>query len=261
MSISMYLGHYTAEVTSLSPKATEKDVFEFFSHCGEIEQVEIIRLSKYASIAYVTFKDTYALETAILLSGSTILDQCVCVSRLEAHVDEYDPWNNYLDKVENGSSSATVTHTNQFVSTPGEAVTMAQQVVETMIVKGYQLSKDALTKAKAFDESHHVSSTAAAKVADFSKRVGLTDKIQSGMETVKCVDEKYHLSELTMSAASYTGKTAAAAATAVVNSSYFSKGALWVSDVLNRAAKVAADLGNNGVKKETVPTQMDQSGK
>lgn len=260
MPISMYLGHYTAEVTSLSPKATEKDVYEFFSHCGEIEQVEIIRLSEYASIAYVTFKDTYTLETAILLSGSTILDQCVRISRLEAHVDEDDPWNNYIDKVENGSNSA-VTHTNQFVSTPGEAVTMAQQVVETMIVKGYQLSKDALTKAKAFDESYHVSSTAAAKVADLSKKVGLTDKIQSGMETVKCVDEKYHLSELTMSAASYTGKAAVAAATAVVSSSYFSKGAFWVSDVLNRAAKVAADLGNKGVKKETVSMEMDQIGK
>nr|XP_016463738.1 PREDICTED: binding partner of ACD11 1-like isoform X3 [Nicotiana tabacum] len=214
----MYLGHYAAEVTSLSPKATEKDVYEFFSHCGEIELVEIIRLSEYASIAYVTFEDTYALENAILLS---------------------------------------VTHTNEFISTPGEAVTMAQHVVETMIVKGYELSKDALTKAKAFDESYQVSSTAVAKGAELSKRVGLTDRIQSGMETVKSVDEKYHLSELTMSAVSFTGKTAVAAATTVVNSSYFSKGALWVSDALNRAAKVAADLGNNGVKKETVPLQMD----
>nr|XP_016463733.1 PREDICTED: binding partner of ACD11 1-like isoform X1 [Nicotiana tabacum]XP_016463734.1 PREDICTED: binding partner of ACD11 1-like isoform X1 [Nicotiana tabacum]XP_016463735.1 PREDICTED: binding partner of ACD11 1-like isoform X1 [Nicotiana tabacum] len=253
----MYLGHYAAEVTSLSPKATEKDVYEFFSHCGEIELVEIIRLSEYASIAYVTFEDTYALENAILLSRSTILDQCVRVSRLEAQIDEYDPWNNSRDKVENGSSYAQVTHTNEFISTPGEAVTMAQHVVETMIVKGYELSKDALTKAKAFDESYQVSSTAVAKGAELSKRVGLTDRIQSGMETVKSVDEKYHLSELTMSAVSFTGKTAVAAATTVVNSSYFSKGALWVSDALNRAAKVAADLGNNGVKKETVPLQMD----
>nr|XP_016432767.1 PREDICTED: binding partner of ACD11 1-like isoform X2 [Nicotiana tabacum] len=213
-------------------------------------------MGEHASIAYVTFKDTYALETAILLSGSTILDQCVRVSRLEAQIDEFDPWNNSRDKVENGSSYAG-THTNEFVSTPGEAVTMAQHVVETMIVKGYELSKDALTKAKAFDESYQVSSTAAAKVAELSKRVGLTDRIQSGMETVKSVDKKYHLSELTMSAASFTGKTAVAAATTVVNSSYFSKGALWVSDALNRAAKVAADLGNNGVKKETVPLQMD----
>ncbi|KAK4347778.1 hypothetical protein RND71_034117 [Anisodus tanguticus] len=255
----MYLGHCTAEVMSLSPKVTEKDVHEFCSHCGEIEQVEIIRLSEYASIAYVTFKDTYALETANLLSGSTILDQCVRISHLEAHEDEDDSCNNCIEKVENGSSSG-VTHTNQFVSTPGEAVTMAQQVVETVIVMLIQQMKGALTKAKAFNKSHHVSSTAAAKVADLSKRVGLTDKIQAGMETVKCVDEKYHISEFTMSAASYTGKTAVAAATAVVNSSYFSKGALWVSDVLN-AAKVAADLGNNGVKKETVPMEMDQIGK
>lgn len=39
----MYPGGYTAEVTSLSPKATEKDVRDFFAYCGEIEHVEIIR--------------------------------------------------------------------------------------------------------------------------------------------------------------------------------------------------------------------------
>jgi hypothetical protein len=38
----MYPG-YTAEVTSLSPKATEKDVYEFFAYCGAIEHVEIFR--------------------------------------------------------------------------------------------------------------------------------------------------------------------------------------------------------------------------
>lgn len=40
------------------------------------------------------------------IQGSTILDQCVHISRLEAHVDEDDPWDNYIDMVENGSSSA-----------------------------------------------------------------------------------------------------------------------------------------------------------
>lgn len=138
---------------------------------------------------------------------------------------------------------------DQFVSTPGEAVTVVQEVVQTMISKGYVLSKEALSKAKAFDESHQVSSTAAAKVAELSKKIGLTDKIHSGMEAVKSVDEKYHVYDMTKTAASYTGKTAVAAATAVVNSSYFAKGALWVSDVLDRAAKAAADLGHRGVEK------------
>lgn len=40
----MYPGGYTAEVTCLSPKANEKEVYDFFVHCGTIEFVEIIRL-------------------------------------------------------------------------------------------------------------------------------------------------------------------------------------------------------------------------
>lgn len=120
---------------------------------------------------------------------------------------------------------------------------MTQEVFKSMIAKGYDLGKDALTRAKAFDESHQVSATAAAKVADLSNRIGLTDKLYAGMGAVKSVDERYHVSETTKSAALFTGRTAASAATAVVNSSYFSKGALWVSDALSRAAKAAADLG------------------
>ncbi|CAK9186115.1 unnamed protein product [Ilex paraguariensis] len=244
----MYPGSYTAEVTSLSPKATEKDVYDFFSYCGEIEHVEIIRSGEYACTAYVTFKHVHALETAALLSGATIADQSVCISRWGAYIDESDPWNDHSWKVGDASSS-TVSHVNQFISSPGEAVTMTQQVVKTMIAKGYVLSKDALSKAKAFDESHQVSSAAVAKVAELSKRIGLTDKINAGMKTVKSVDEKYHVSEVTMSVASFTGRTAVAATNAVVNSSYFAKGALWVSDVLNRAAVAAADLGTQGLKK------------
>lgn len=118
-----------------------------------------------------------------------------------------------------------------------------------MIAKGYILSKDALAKAKAFDESHQVSSTAAAKVVELSNRIGLTDKINSGVETVKSVDNKYHVSEITMTAASYTGRTAVTAANAVVNSSYFARGALWVSGILDRASKAAADLADRGVNK------------
>lgn len=34
---------YTVEVTSLSPIATEKDVYDFFAFSGTIEHVEIVR--------------------------------------------------------------------------------------------------------------------------------------------------------------------------------------------------------------------------
>ena len=125
---------------------------------------------------------------------------------------------------------------------------MAQEVVKTMLAKGYVLSQDALARAKDFDESHQVSATATAKVAELSQRIGLTDKISAGVGAVKSADEKYHVSETAKSAASATGRSVAAAANTVVNSSYFSKGALWFSGALTRAAQVASDLGNRGAR-------------
>lgn len=131
--------------------------------------------------------------------------------------------------------------------------------MKTMLAKGYVLGKDALVKAKALDESHRVSATAAAKLQELSDRLGLTDTINSSMETVKSVDQRFHVSDITRSAAfvtgtaavaaaSITGRAALAAGSAVVNSDYFAKGALWVSDMLDRAAKATSEFGSHGGK-------------
>ncbi|KAG9451239.1 hypothetical protein H6P81_011204 [Aristolochia fimbriata] len=242
---------YTIEVTNLSPHATEKDVFDFFAFSGVIEHVEIVRSGAYACTAYVTFRDPHALETAVLLTGATIADQQVSISRW-GHYEDTDFWERPTWRIEEDTDSRNY-NSSQFVYSTGEAVTMAQEVVKTMVAKGYVLGKDALIRAKAFDESHQVSASAAAKVAELSKRVGLTDKINAGVEVVKVgvdaaksVDERYHVVDTTKAVASATGRTAVAAATAVVNSSYFSTGALWVSGALMKASKMAADLANHG---------------
>jgi RNA recognition motif-containing protein len=39
----MYPGGFSIEVTGLSPKASEKDVYDFFAFSGAIEHVEIVR--------------------------------------------------------------------------------------------------------------------------------------------------------------------------------------------------------------------------
>lgn len=237
---------YTVEVTGLPTKATEKDVYDFFAFSGTIEHVEIVRSGEYASTAYVTFKNAYSQETAVLLSGATILDQRIYISRWGQYEEEFDFWSPSRSQ-EDETSSRQPPLRSQFVSHAGEAVSFAQDVVKGMLGKGYVLGKDALSKAKTFDASHQVSATAAAKVAELSERIGLTDKICVGVDAVRSVDERYHVSENTKSAISAAGRTAAAAANAVVSSSYFSKGALWVSGALDRAAKAAADIGNRGV--------------
>ncbi|XP_019196039.1 PREDICTED: binding partner of ACD11 1 [Ipomoea nil] len=243
-------GGYTAEVTSLSPIATEKNIHDFFALCGKIDHIEIVRAGEHASTAYVTFRSSHALETAVLLSGATILDQQVCIARWGYYEDEYDYWNQSSWKPEEARDSTEHTQGHQYAPSAGEAVTMAQDVVKTMVSRGYVLGKDALGKARAFDESHQLSATAAAKVADLSERMGLTDKIFAGVEAARSVDQRYHILDNTKSAVSATGRSALAAANAVVNSSYFSKGALWVSDALSKASKAAADLGGGqGINK------------
>ncbi|KAK7340528.1 hypothetical protein VNO77_21234 [Canavalia gladiata] len=254
---SMYTGGYTAEIRNLSPRATENDVHNFFAYCGAIEHVEVLRSCENASTAYVTYRDAYAMETALLLNGSMILDQSISISRSEAYDDDCNNWSYH--KPEDSITTSQDIHMDKFVSSSGEALIMAQEVVKTMVAKGYVLGKDAFVMAKAFDESHSVSSIAAAKVAELSNKIGLTDSINSGIETFKSVDEKYHVTDLTKSAATVTGttaivvatvtgKAAVAAGNAIVNSSYFAKGALWVSDMLTRAAKTAADLGQHEKK-------------
>ncbi|KAK6913239.1 RNA recognition motif domain [Dillenia turbinata] len=252
----MFPGVYTAEVTSLSPKVTEDDVYNFFAYCGPIEHVQIIRSGEYACTAYVTFETAYSLEMAVMLTGSTIGDQRVCITRWNnTYIDEFDPWGRLSWRPEDGSVSpfflsswyySLVTYSDQFITIPGEAVTLAQEVVITMISKGYVLGKDALIKAKELDESYGVSATAMAKVAELSRRIGLTDKIYAGVGAVKSANEKLTVANVTKTAASVTSRTAVAVATAVVNSSYFAKGAMWVSNVLTRAAHAAADLGSRG---------------
>ncbi|KAL5724962.1 hypothetical protein ACHQM5_008162 [Ranunculus cassubicifolius] len=150
----MSLFGFTAEVTNLSPHATAKHVFNFFSPCGAIQYVEIVR-SGQACGAYVTFRDPHALETAVLLSGATLVDQAVFVRRYGQYVDYVGPSSRKVEEETGGS----------VLGTAGVA------------------------------------------------------------------------------AASYCAKYLAGK---IVSSTYFANGALWMSDALTKAAKVAAELGSHG---------------
>lgn len=235
---------YTVQVTNLSGRVSESDLYEFFSFSGPIEYVELIRSGEYGSTAYVTFKEPYALETAVLLSGATIVDQPVCITHWGQSEDTYNFWDkswHVEEETEYRNYQAC-----QFNTTPQEALTVAQDVVKTMLARGYILSKDALAKAKAFDESNGLTASAAAKAAELSKRIGLTDRVSAGVGALRSVDETYHVSETTKTVATTTGRTAAKAMNGIVTSSYFSAGAMMVSDALTRAAKAAADLAAHG---------------
>ncbi|EPS73777.1 hypothetical protein M569_00981, partial [Genlisea aurea] len=187
---------YTVEVANLASCVNERILREFLDFCGAIEHVEVVRNDEQpCKKAYVTFKNSHAMETAVLLSDS--------------------------------SSSSTADSTS---------------VAKRMAGKGYVLGKDALGRAREFDESHQIT----ARVAELSRKSGVSGKVSAGIELVKRADRTFDISNRSKSAAYAAGNAAVSAANYAASSSYFSKGALWVSGALSRASRVAADLGSHG---------------
>jgi RNA recognition motif-containing protein len=192
-----------------------KDVKQFFSYSGTVKKVKLERAGQWAQVAFVTFKEPYALETAVLLSGATIIDQKVCIVPWGGSEEAVSRWKKQKLQEEGNTQGAS-----SFIPSADQAV----NVVTTMLSKGYTLGKDTLSKANELDQKYQVINTATAKVTSFGKFVG----------------------EKSKAALIVAGQAASSAGTTAVNSSYFASGALMVSGALTKAAKAAADLGTRG---------------
>ncbi|CAM8942142.1 unnamed protein product [Rhodiola kirilowii] len=196
----------TVKVRNISLAVSEKDITEFFCFSGEIVYVEMQRESETTQLAYVTYKDAQGAETAVLLS----------------------------EKKSAG--------TNDSVMKKGE------EIVSTMIAKGFVLGKDALNKAKELDEKHQIISNASATVASIDQKIGLSEKVSIGKsivnDKVRGIDERFQVSEKTMSAFSLAEQKASIAGSAIMSNPYVSAGASWISSALGVVTKAAEDVSS-----------------
>ncbi|XP_042505536.1 binding partner of ACD11 1-like isoform X2 [Macadamia integrifolia] len=218
----------TVKVSNISLAASEQDIKEFFSFSGDIQYVEMQRESEKSQLAYVTFKDSKGTDTAVLLSGSTIVDLSVCIT----------PVANYQLPPEAIPANPP--------STANSAVKKAEDVVSSMLAKGFVLGKDALNKARDFDERHHLTSNASATVFSLDRRIGLSEKISIGTalvnEKMRVVDERFQVSEKTRSAITLAEQKASFTGSALMKYHYISAGASLLSSALSMVAKAAEDL-------------------
>lgn len=217
----------TVKVSNISTAAIDKDIHEFFSFSGEIQYLEMQRETEATQIAYVTFKYPQGVETALLLTGATISGLSVSITPAENYQLPPDALLNMGSKPPSAGSAAK----------------KAEEVVATMLAKGFSLGKDALNKAKALDEKHQLRSNASATVASIDRKIGLTEKISMGTavvnEKVKEMDEKFQVSEKTKIAFAAAEQTANMAGSAIMSNQYVSTGASWVSNAFNKVAKAA----------------------
>ncbi|XP_023533747.1 binding partner of ACD11 1-like [Cucurbita pepo subsp. pepo] len=241
----------TVRVTNVSLSASEKDLRDFFSFSGEIEFVEMRKDNERSQIAFVTFKDPKGAETSILLSGATIVDQPVSIASAPDYSLPAVPASAPLPV---SSPSAE----NAGSGTAGSAMQKAEDVVSSMLAKGFTLGKDALNRAKSFDQKHQLTSTASSKVLSLDQKIGLSEKISVGTtvvnEKVKEMDEKFQVSEKTKAAVNNAG-------TALMANRYVSTGASWVTQTFQRVAKAAVEVSHKTKEKVLAEDQAKQEGR
>ncbi|ONM08565.1 RNA-binding (RRM/RBD/RNP motifs) family protein [Zea mays] len=206
----------TVKVSNLSLNALKREITEFFSFSGDIEYVEMQSESEWSQLAYVTFKDSQGADTAVLLSGATIVDRAVIITPAENY--QLPP---EAHKQLSGANVSTES-----------AVRKAEDVVSSMLAKGFVLSKDALNLARSFDERHNILSNATATVASLDRQYGLSEKISLGRaivgSKVKEVDERY--------------QKASVAGSAILSNQYVSAGASWLTSAFDMVTKAAGDM-------------------
>lgn len=252
----------SVKVCNVSHAAAEQDLKEFFSFSGDIEYVEMHSENERSQTAYVTFKDAQGAETAVLLSGATIVDQSVTI----ALAPDYKPPVTI--------PSAPIGAEDSNAGAPGSAIQKAEDVVSTMLAKGFVLGKDAVGKAKSFDEKHQFTSTATAKVVSLDQKIGLTEKLTMGTtlvnEKMKEVDQKFQVSEKTKSALAAAEQTVSSAGSAIMKNRYVLTGATWVTGAFSKVAKAAGEVSQKTREKMAEEesgrivsegyTQMSESG-
>ncbi|KAI4314509.1 hypothetical protein L6164_027412 [Bauhinia variegata] len=230
----------TVKVSNVSLGATERDLTEFFSFSGDIEYVEMQSHDERSQTAYVTFKDSQGAETAVLLSGATIVDLSVTIN---------------LDPDYKLPPAVLASAANESKSPGGaeSALQKAEDVVSSMLAKGFVLGKDAVNKAKSFDEKHQLTSTASAKVSTFDQKIGFTEKISAGAsvvsDRVREVDQKFQVSEKTKSAFAAAEQKVSSAGSAIMKNRYILTGTTWVAGAFNKVSKAAGEVGQKTKEK------------
>eukprot|EP00475_Leptophrys_vorax_P007248 TRINITY_DN14593_c0_g1_i4.p1 TRINITY_DN14593_c0_g1~~TRINITY_DN14593_c0_g1_i4.p1 ORF type:complete len:365 (+),score=63.76 TRINITY_DN14593_c0_g1_i4:213-1307(+) len=243
---------FSIKASNISYKASERDIYEFFSFSGEITGIETKTDLKKGQIAYVTFAEERALETALLLSGAVIVDEPIIVEVAEGY-ELPDRAAHVAQEVHRVMTQSP--NKNPLGFTPD--LKTAEETMASMLASGYILSKDAVAKAKDFDEQHSLSRSAAAQAAllrqrtmetaaELDRKYDLTKKFSETSASVAkswaSVDETYKVSEKAKGAAVVAQASIAEASQYVMQNQYVQSGASWLTGAFGKLGEIVGEV-------------------
>jgi len=146
-------------------------------------------------------------------------------------------------------------------SSTGQIQDSAQDVISTMLARGFILGKDVMSKARAFDEKHQLTASATATVSDFDRKTGITEKLSAGTQVVneqlKAVDQKFQVSEKTRMALAAAEQKVSTAGSLLMKNRYVLTGATWVTGAFAKVSKAAVEVGQKTKEKAGMLSEQE----
>ncbi|KAL6554645.1 hypothetical protein OROHE_007384 [Orobanche hederae] len=186
---------------------------------------------------------TRAVPDDTSMGGATRVDQVVIITPAANYVPEHE-----IREVRIVDNAMSMSQDNTSTAAEGKMspnngrvyVSKAHDFVSTVLAKGSAIGQDAMNKAKAFDEKHRLTANASARVVSFDRRVGLTEKFTVGIlvvnEKVKYVDQKFQVSDKTMSALMDAERKINDTGSAIKSSKYVTAGISWLNGAFTKVA-------------------------
>eukprot|EP00899_Mesostigma_viride_P007702 jgi/Mesvir1/16933/Mv15792-RA.1 len=239
----------TVIVTNVSPNATERNLTDFFSFSGEIESIELKTEADGTQTARVTFKNSKSLDTALLLTGAVIVDRAVSITAEAPASAAGEGVAAEGEAAEGGSGTASA---ERSADAPAQAASSgaasslkrAEDVVQAMLAKGYNLAAGSLSKARELDQKHQLTARAYAKVKGVDDSLHISDTAKKVVDNVGSVvnvfDQKYHISETASSTINSAQQSAKAVANRAMQNPTVAAG---VGSVYGSLTKLASNVG------------------
>lgn len=264
---------YTVKVSNVSSKATAREIEDFFSFSGQVEKVDLRSDGEDSQTAYVTFKDQDSLKTALLLSGSAILDKEVKISALtNSGVEKLasDPGDEIIE-AQAGENSPIHPRLGP--------LNRAQDVMRAMLSRRFTVGKDALKRTNSMEQknksgingentgisSNDMDNELDAAAAAAAATTTMTSNTSSSLDATttgsksnakiniqKCykhvlaINERLQIGQRTMSALVVAQQGVMSAGSAVASNKYVAAGGVWVNGAISKVTTKSSNSEAGG---------------
>eukprot|EP01012_Entosiphon_sulcatum_P032385 TRINITY_DN4119_c0_g1_i1.p1 TRINITY_DN4119_c0_g1~~TRINITY_DN4119_c0_g1_i1.p1 ORF type:complete len:347 (-),score=65.19 TRINITY_DN4119_c0_g1_i1:92-1132(-) len=185
-------------VSHISPVAEAKHLDEFFAFCGSVESITFTGQTAPdgTKVAVVTFTDSDAVQTALLLSDAIIVDSPIQIAPATSETPAADTGAPGEVGTRAVLPSPPAAAPSQLPSPPsGPAAEQApkktaEEVVAGIVIAGYfkgeQIIREVRRRAQEFDEKHHVKA---------KTTTALSPALDKAKVTAAQLDDKYRLQQ------------------------------------------------------------------